>query len=156
MEPAEAIESPGKYLKTRRESQKLSLNQVAKETRIREAILRAIEEDKYEDLPQLYIKSFMSAYAVCLGLDPNEVIQLHQKYLKSLPPSKGKVIRHRPVSTKRRVNVMLLVIFVSVLILIALLVYASFRLLPLVFPSLRAEESGPCSSFSVRSPSGKN
>ena len=83
MEPAEAIESPGKYLKARRESQKLSLNQVAKETRIREAILRAIEEDKYEDLPQLYIKSFLSAYAVCLGLDLNEVIQLHQKYLKN-------------------------------------------------------------------------
>ena len=48
MELAEAIESPGKYLKTIRESQKLSLKIVAKETRIKEAILGALEEDKYE------------------------------------------------------------------------------------------------------------
>ena len=157
MEQAEAIESPGKYLKTRRESQTLSLNKVAKETRIRKAILGAIEEDKYEDLPQLYVKSFLSAYAACLGLDPNEVILIHQKYVKNLPTSKGKDSRHQPVPRKRRVNVRLLVIFVSILFLIALLVYASFKLLPRVFPSLRAEESSPSSSSSVRSsPPGKN
>ncbi len=151
MEPAEAIESPGKYLKTRRESQKLSLNKVAKETRIREVILRGIEEDKYEDLPYLYVKSFLSAYAGCLGLDPNEVILLHQKYVENLLPSKGKVLRHQSVPRKRRVNVRLLVIFISVLFLAALLVYASFKLLPRVFPSLRTEKSRPSSSSSVPS-----
>lgn len=79
MEPAEVIESPGKYLKTKRESRRLSLKEVAHETRIREAILKAIEEDSYEDMPRLYIRGFLSAYARCLGLDPNEVILLHQK-----------------------------------------------------------------------------
>ena len=151
MEPAEAIESPGKYLKTRRESQKLSLKEVAHATRIREVILRGIEEDKYEDLPYLYVKSFLSAYAGCLGLDPNEVILLHQKYVENLLPSKGKVLRHQPVPRKRRVNVRLLVIFISGLFLAALLVYASFKLLPRVFPSLRTEKSRPSSSSSVPS-----
>ena len=151
MEPAEAIESPGKYLKTRRESQKLFLKEVANATRIREAVLRGIEEDKYEDLPQLYVKSFLNAYAGCLGLDPNEVILLHQKYVENLLPSKGKVLRHQPVPRKRRVNVRLLVIFISVLFLAALLVYASFKLLPRVFPSLRTEKSRPSSPSSVPS-----
>ena len=148
MEPAEAIESPGQYLKTRRESRKLSLNQVAQETRIREAILRSMEEDKYEDLPHLYVKSFLSAYAACLGLDPNEVILLHKEYIKNLPRLKGKVPRHQPVPRKRRVNVRLLVISVSVLVLIAFLVYASFKLLPGFFHSSRTEGSSPSSSSS--------
>jgi len=153
MEPVEAIGSPGKYLKLKRESQRLSLNKVAKETRIREAILRGIEEDKYEDLPDLYVKSFLSAYAGYLGLDPNEVILLHQKYVKNLPPSKRQVPKYTPVSSKTRVNVRLLVIAIFALLLAAILGYASFKLLPRVFPSLWTQESSPSSSSSVSSSS---
>jgi len=127
------------------------LKQIADATRIREVILKAIEEDKYEDLPHLYVKSFMSAYAKCLGLDPNEVIRLCQKYMENLLPSKGKALRHQPIPKERRVNVRFLVIFISGLFL-ALLVYASFKLLPRVFPSLWTEESTPPSSSSVPSP----
>ena len=43
----EAIDSPGKCLKAKRESQNISLREVANATRIREAVLRAIEEDRY-------------------------------------------------------------------------------------------------------------
>ena len=50
MEPVETIESPGKYLKLKRESRRIRLGEVAHETRIRESILRAIEEDSYEDM----------------------------------------------------------------------------------------------------------
>ncbi|MGA2468773.1 MAG: helix-turn-helix domain-containing protein, partial [Thermodesulfobacteriota bacterium] len=91
MEPAEEVESPGKYLKAKRESQRISLRQVADATRIREAVLRAIEEDRYEDLPHIYVKSFLSAYAKRLGLDPTDVIMLHQKYAEKLSFSKSRV-----------------------------------------------------------------
>ncbi len=151
MEPSEAIESPGRYLKTKRESQRLSLAQVAYATKVREAILKALEEDKYEHLPHLYVKSFLSAYAGCLGLDPNEVILLHKKYVKNLPSSKGQAPKHRPGSGKRRANLQLVVIFVSALLLSALLVFASIKLLPRVLSSLRTEESKPSSSSSVLS-----
>lgn len=50
MESAEATGSPGKYLKAERESRNLPLKKVADLTRIREVILKAIEEDRYEDL----------------------------------------------------------------------------------------------------------
>jgi cytoskeletal protein RodZ len=128
-QPPETIESPGKYLKAKRESQRISLREVANATRIREAVLRAIEEDRYEDLPHIYVKSFLSAYAKHLGLDPTDVIMLHQKYAEKVSFSKSQVSKHPPASRRKRVNVRLLVISISVALLIALIVYASFRLL---------------------------
>ena len=129
MEPAEEVESPGKYLKAKRESQKISLRQVADATRIREAVLRAIEEDRYEDLTPIYVKSFLTAYAKRLGLDPTDVIMLHQKYAEKLSFSKSQVLKHPSAFRRKRVNVRLLVISISVALLIALIVYASFKLL---------------------------
>ena len=128
-QPPETIESPGKYLKAKRESQRISLREVANATRIREAVLRAIEEDKYEDLPQIYVKSFLTAYAKHLGLDPTDVIMLHQKFAEKLSFSKSQVSKHPSASRRKRVNVRLLVISISVGLLIALIAYASFKLL---------------------------
>jgi cytoskeletal protein RodZ len=125
----ETIESPGKYLKAKRESQGISLREVADATRIREAVLRAIEVDRYEDLPHLYIKSFLTAYAKFLGLDPTEVIMLHQKYAEKLSFSKSQVSKHPSAFGRKRINVRLLVISISVALLIALIAYASFKLL---------------------------
>ena len=125
----ETIGSPGKYLKAKRESQGISLREVADATRIREAVLRAIEEDKYEGLPHIYVKSFLSAYAKCLGLDPNDVIKLHQKHVVKPSFSKSQVSKHPSASQKKRVDVRLLVISISVALLIAVIVYASFKLL---------------------------
>ena len=125
----EIVESPGKYLKAKRESQRISLRQVADATRIREAVLRAIEEDRYEDLPHIYVKSFLSAYAKHLGLDPTDVIILHQKYVEKLSFSKSQVPKHPSAFPRKRVNARLLVISISVALLIAVIVYASFKLL---------------------------
>jgi cytoskeletal protein RodZ len=129
MEPAEEIESPGKYLKAKREYQRISLREVADATKIREAVLKAIEEDRYGDLPHIYVKSFLSTYAKCLGLDPTDVIMLHQKYVEKLSFSKSHVSRHPSASPRRRGNVRLLVISISVALLIALIVYVSLKLL---------------------------
>jgi cytoskeleton protein RodZ len=125
----ETIESPGKYLKVKRESQRISLREVADATRIREAVLRAIEEDRYEDLPYIYVKSFLSAYAKYVGLDPTDVIMLHQKYVKKLSFSKSQVSKHPSATPRRRVNFRLLVISISGALLIAVIVYVSFKLL---------------------------
>lgn len=129
MEPEE-IESPGKYLKAKRESKRISLREVAATTRIREAVLRAIEEDRHEDLPHIYVKSFLTAYAKCLGLGPADVIMLHQKYGEKLSLPKSQVSKHPLASPRKRLNVRLLVISISVTLLIALIAYASFEFLP--------------------------
>ncbi len=129
MEQLEALESPGKYLKAKREDQRLSLKEVADTTRIREAVLRDIEEDRYVNLPNIYVKSFLSAYAKCLGLDPNEVIMLHKKFVERLSFSKDRVPKQPSTIRTKRANVRLLVIWISVVLLIALIVYSSFKLL---------------------------
>jgi cytoskeletal protein RodZ len=131
----EMVESPGEYLKAKRESQRLSLKKVADATRIREAVLRAIEEDRYEDLPYIYVKSFLSAYAKCLGLDPTDVIMLHQKCPEKLSFSKSQVSKHPSAFRRKRVNVRLLVISISALLFAAIVAYASFKLLHWVLPS---------------------
>jgi cytoskeletal protein RodZ len=102
---------------------------VADATRIREAVLMAIEEDRYEELPHIYVKSFLSAYAKRLGLDPTDVIMLHQKYAEKLSFPKSQVSKHPSAFLRKRVNARLLFISISVALLIALIVYASFRLL---------------------------
>jgi transcriptional regulator with XRE-family HTH domain len=76
----------GSYLKKERESKKISLREVAKNTRVREHILRAIEEDQHELLPPpTYVKGFVFAYAKFLRLDPNEVLQRYERTLKGEP-----------------------------------------------------------------------
>jgi len=81
----------GKYLKNRRESKKISLREVAKNTRVREPILRAIEEDQHHLLPPAtYVKGFLLAYAKYLGLDQNDILLRYERVLKGesvTPPS---------------------------------------------------------------------
>jgi len=77
------IETLGKYLKNHRESKKISLREVAKNTRVREHVLRAIEEDQYHLLPPAtYVKGFLLAYAKYLKLDPNDVLLRYENVLK--------------------------------------------------------------------------
>ncbi len=80
-------ETLGKFLKSQRESKKISLREVAKNTRIREHILKAIEEDHPELLPPAtYVKGFLLAYAKYLRLDPNDVLLRYERVLKGEPP----------------------------------------------------------------------
>ena len=80
------IESLGKYLKNQRESKRISLREVAKATRVREHILRAIEEGQHDLLPPAtYVKGFLLAYAKYLRLDPNDVLLRYEGVLKGGP-----------------------------------------------------------------------
>jgi cytoskeletal protein RodZ len=84
-------ETLGKYLKSQRESKKISLSDVAKNTRVREPILRAIEEDQHTLLPPAtYVKGFLLAYAKYLGLDLNDILLRYERVSKGesiAPPS---------------------------------------------------------------------
>jgi cytoskeleton protein RodZ len=85
-------ETLGKYLKQQRESKKISLKEVSKNTRVREYILKAIEENQTDLLPAAtYVKGFLLAYAKYLRLDPNDVLLRYERGLKgepAAPPSR--------------------------------------------------------------------
>ena len=90
------MESPGKYLKAERESQNLSLKEVSESTKIREPLLKAIEEDQYDLISSpVYVKGFLDGYARFLGLDPNNIILQYQKHYENKTPLKGPVVKQQ-------------------------------------------------------------
>ena len=128
------MESIGKYLKAERESQNLSLQKVSELTKIRELLLKALEEDRYDLISSpVYVKGFLDAYARCLGLDSNNIILQYQENYENKTPSKGPGLKQRETSpsserrisfSKRRVTLWLLIISICVMVLlIAMVIY---------------------------------
>ncbi len=82
----EEKESLGRYLKRERESRKISLREVSKNTKVKEHLLKAIEEDQYAPLPSpTYVKGFLLSYAKYIGLDPNDVLLRFESGVKGEP-----------------------------------------------------------------------
>lgn len=70
------MESFGQILKEAREAQNLSVEDLASLTRIQEHYLRALEEDRFEALPQqVFTKGFVRTYARALNMDEAEVMR---------------------------------------------------------------------------------
>jgi len=75
-------ETLGGYLRRERELRKISLRELSKNTRVREHLLKAIEEDRQDLLPApTFVKGFLNAYAKYIGLDANEIILRYQRGL---------------------------------------------------------------------------
>jgi cytoskeletal protein RodZ len=99
----ETRESVGQVLKKGREAKNLSLQDVAKHTRISEQVLTAIEEDRYDLLPpDTYVRGFLSAYAKLLGIDPNDVIQRYHGRHEVKPSPAGETPAEEKIVQKRR------------------------------------------------------
>lgn len=67
----------GDLLREAREAKGLSLSQAEKDTKIRQRLIRALEEENYASLPErIYTKGLLKNYAHYLGLDVSEVMRL--------------------------------------------------------------------------------
>jgi len=74
-ETNDLLETVGMYLRAERERRLIGLDQVEAATCIRTAQLRAIEEDRLDDLPaETYARGFVRTYAEQLGLEPEDVV----------------------------------------------------------------------------------
>jgi cytoskeleton protein RodZ len=83
MDEAETL---GRYLRRERELRKISLRELSKNTRVREHLLKAIEEDRQDLLPSpTFVKGFLNAYAKYVGLNANEIILRYQRGLTRTP-----------------------------------------------------------------------
>jgi cytoskeleton protein RodZ len=75
------MKSFGAYLKGEREARKISLEEISRATKIRRAILEAIEQDQGEAvLPEAVVKGFIKGYARHIGLDPKEVMATYAEW----------------------------------------------------------------------------
>jgi len=68
------MESVGTRLKNKRLEKGLTLEEVAKKTKIHLNILRSIEDDSLVGVSPIYIKGFLKIYCKFLGVDPREYI----------------------------------------------------------------------------------
>jgi len=83
------LETLGDYLKTEREAQNITLEEVSQATRIRRTILEAIENNHYDLIPpKVFTQGFIKSYASYLGLDENDVIKRYHEIMESLEKKK--------------------------------------------------------------------
>jgi cytoskeletal protein RodZ len=68
-------QSIGSFLKTQRELRHMSLEEVARVTRIPTPSLESIEADRFDELPgEVFVRGFLKSYAVAVGMLPAEIL----------------------------------------------------------------------------------
>jgi cytoskeletal protein RodZ len=125
----EREDSFGQYLQAIRIQKQIRLEQVAEQTRIRPAILEALERDDFDHLPPpVFAVGFLKAYAQAIGADGYEAVRryqaqlrLRQNMLGAEPPAKA---RRRPAPGR------LVIIALAVLVALAAACLAVYRQWP--------------------------
>ena len=65
------METLGTLLKSSRESQKLTIEEISQKLKIRSQVLKAFEEDNYSILPSVYARSSLKSYGTFLKIEPS-------------------------------------------------------------------------------------
>lgn len=74
------MKTVGQILKESRVKKEVSLDEVARETKIRKPYLLALEKDDYQSLPSVTTsKGFIRNYAQFLGLEPERVVAVFKR-----------------------------------------------------------------------------
>lgn len=69
------METVGQFLRRQRELKQMSLEEVARATRVPASSVERIEADLFDELPgEVFVRGFLKAYARCVGLDPDDVL----------------------------------------------------------------------------------
>lgn len=103
----------------------ISLEEAAEATKISKTYLRALEEDRFGDLPSpAYLKGFLRTYASYLGLQSEELIQLagQQESVLSCEPAKTEQARQAAIGFRFNWQRLLL----PAVLLVALIVSSLF------------------------------
>ncbi len=79
----DAVHPISSRLKQARESRNLSITELSKLTNIRIHIIQALDEGRLEELPKVYMRSFIKRYAQSVGIPSEEIEELMNKSLAS-------------------------------------------------------------------------
>jgi len=102
-------------LRAIRQSRGLTLKDVSSSTRISPQNLKAIEEQRFELLPEpIYARAFIDMYARVLDVDGSKILSLYDTYLKNLEPDEDKYeVLKRLAAKRRHLEIWLWLIIVS-------------------------------------------
>lgn len=85
----------GEKLKQEREKRKITLEQISDSTKIGTRMLRALEEDKFNQLPGgIFNKGFVRAYSRCVGLDEDQTVAEYLLASGDAPPPNTEIGGH--------------------------------------------------------------
>src|SRR5512145_1365665 len=69
------MESVGQFLRRQREERQMSVEEVARSTRVPMQSIERIESDRFDELPgEVFVRGFLVAYARAVSLSPEEVL----------------------------------------------------------------------------------
>lgn len=114
----------GQYLQAARLARQISLDQLARETRIGPGTLLAIDHEEIERLPPaVFLKGFLRAYAAAVGADGDEAVRRYENFL--LGRAALEIGEREPRKDQRGVGKALSIILVllGVLILVSISIY---------------------------------
>ncbi|HET6891408.1 MAG TPA: helix-turn-helix domain-containing protein [Pyrinomonadaceae bacterium] len=117
----------GELLRTTREQRGIPLREVSDETRISIRYLEAIESNDYKRLPGgIFNRSFVRAYARCIGYDEKEAVEAYARYMRDhgesgddvvTTPHQSKVYTDVPSTRSPILTVLLAILILAVLTL---------------------------------------
>ena len=115
-------ETLGTFLRKERERKKIPLSEIAEKTKVREHLLRAIEEDQFHLLPSTaYVKSFVAAYARSVGIDLAEIFPRYSDVLKGHPSTPAVVpSQKKPLPSKKTFRTFMKVVGIAGAVLLVL------------------------------------
>ncbi len=134
----------GDLLRQSREQLGLTLDDIQASTHIKSSYLEALEEERFDDLPNLVVRrGFLRNYASALNLDPSYVLELHDGHDQHTAASSGPAmsedgIRFKSISMARPARISpdlligLLLIATLVGVVIAVFYVYQDSLLPLL------------------------
>jgi cytoskeletal protein RodZ len=143
--------SIGEQLRLAREELGIPLREICNQTRISVRYLEAIEANDYKRLPGgVFNRSFIKAYAKCIGYDEREAVEGYTRYLRehgessdevNTTPMHSKVYTDTPATRSPVLTVVLAVLILAILTAAALAALHWFQ--------KRAETTPPDSASSV-------
>src|SRR6476661_942687 len=115
----------GEQLRLAREGRGIPLREISDQTRISVHYLEAIEANDYKRLPGgVFNRSFIKAYAKCVGYDEREAIEGYTRYLRehgestdevSTHPHYSKVYTDTPATRSPVLTVVLAILILAIL-----------------------------------------
>ena len=117
--------SLGEQLRLAREARGMGLREICDQTRISVHYLEAIEANDYKRLPGgVFNRSFIKAYAKCVGYDEREAIEGYTRYLRehgenadevNTTPMHSKVYTDTPATRSPVLTVVLAILILAIL-----------------------------------------
>lgn len=131
--PAQQL-SLGERLRALREARNLDINMVAAELHLSLATVQAMEQNRFETLPDpVFVRGYLRTYARLLGTEPEPLVNAYRELGYRDPPEIRVVPAHRRKDVQRRRMLGVTVMSVGLMTGIALLGWGIYTYYPTLF-----------------------